>query len=141
MPGLSAIRTNTCGISVSPLTNKNQPLLTAPEFELREYEIFEGDYKSFSSEGKLDSTRIHAPSARYTLHRRKTDDEWRRDACKKAIRRTRRWRQLDSAKAPNRSAAQANALEEKYRAKPPSDAKNATTVKSALTQIPPQAVV
>jgi putative N6-adenine-specific DNA methylase len=55
----------------------------ALDCELREYEIFEGDYKSFRSEGNhLDKA---AAPQRGKGERRKTDDEWRRDARKQGF--------------------------------------------------------
>lgn len=85
------------------------------ECELREYEIFEGDYKSFRSEGN----RLNKDTApqRGKADRRKTDDEWRRDARKKGF----GGRDGDNPrfrKGADRPQRKPNALEEKYRAKP-----------------------
>ena len=115
MPGLSAIRMNTCGISVSPPHTKISLYNGSLECELREYEIFEGDYKSFRSEGN----RLNKDTApqRGKADRRKTDDEWRRDARKKGF----GGRDGDNPrfrKGADRPQRKPNALEEKYRAKP-----------------------
>ena len=85
------------------------------ECELREYEIFEGDYKSFRSEGnRLNKDTV---PQRGKADRRKTDDEWRRDARKKGF----GGRDGDNPrfrKGADRPQRKPNALEEKYRAKP-----------------------
>ena len=87
------------------------------ECELREYEIFEGDYKSFRSEGK----HLNKPGA--AQHgakgdRRKTDEEWRRDARKQGF----GGRNGDNPRfrkegRDDRHGRKPNALEEKYRGK------------------------
>ncbi|WP_295731229.1 THUMP domain-containing protein [uncultured Muribaculum sp.] len=86
------------------------------ECELREYEIFEGNYKNFRSEGKHLDKQDATPKADRTA-RRKTDDEWRRDARKQGF----GGRNGDTPrfrKDGDRGPRKPNALEEKYRAKP-----------------------
>lgn len=91
------------------------------ECELREYVIFEGDYKSFRRDGNSLHTRQEHRQERGAKkeHRRLSDDEWRRDARKKGFggkdgnRPDRKGRferrDGDSRRSP---------LEEKYKAKP-----------------------
>ena len=86
------------------------------ECELREYEIFEGNYKNFRSEGKHLDKQGATPKADRPA-RRKTDDEWRRDARKQGF----GGRNGDNPrfrKDGERSPRKPSALEEKYRAKP-----------------------
>ena len=128
MPGLSAIRMNTCGISVSPLTQKSASTTALWNANCANTRYSRGDYKSFRSEGN----RLNKDTApqRGKADRRKTDDEWRRDARKKGF----GGRDGDNPrfrKGADRPQRKPNALEEKYRAKPLGRKKNATTVKSA----------
>lgn len=92
----------------------------ALECELREYVIFEGDYKTFRSQGF--SLRQHEDDAddmpvREKMHdrRRLTDDEWRRDARKKGFggKNGDRRQEFD-----RKDRGKNNALKEKYSAKP-----------------------
>lgn len=58
------------------------------ECQLREYQIFDGDYKSFRRGGKslhTSATDAGAASSRNKKQRRPTDSEWRRDARKKGF--------------------------------------------------------
>ena len=65
------------------------PIMNGPlECQLREYQIFDGDYKSFRRDGKsLRSSATDAKAAddKPLKQRRPTDTEWRRDARKKGF--------------------------------------------------------
>ncbi|WP_300934926.1 THUMP domain-containing protein [uncultured Muribaculum sp.] len=65
------------------------PIMNGPlECQLREYQIFDGDYKSFRREGKslrTSATDARADENKPLKQRRPTDTEWRRDARKKGF--------------------------------------------------------
>lgn len=94
----------------------------ALECELREYIIFEGDYKTFRSQGfslhHSDEDEEDMP-VREKMHdrRRPTDDEWRRDARKKGFGGKNGDRQREFDKKGDRGDKR-NTLKEKYSAKP-----------------------
>ncbi len=94
----------------------------ALECELREYIIFEGDYKTFRSQGfslhNSDEDEEDMP-VREKMHdrRRPTDDEWRRDARKKGFGGKNGDRQREFDKKGDRGDKRNN-LKEKYSAKP-----------------------
>ena len=69
-------------IGLSP--SQKIPLLNgALECQLREYVIFDGNYKDFRAGGR--SLRAGRPAEKKTKSRRPTDDEWRNDARKKGF--------------------------------------------------------
>lgn len=92
----------------------------ALECELREYIIFEGDYKTFRSQGfslrHSDNDGDEMP-VREKMHerRRPTDDEWRRDARKKGFGGKNGDRRHEFDK---KGKERGNALKDKYTAKP-----------------------
>ncbi|MCM1504604.1 MAG: THUMP domain-containing protein [Muribaculum sp.] len=94
----------------------------ALECELREYVIFEGDYKTFRSQGfslhRHDDDDDEMP-VKEKMHerRRPTDDEWRRDARKKGFGGKNGDRQHEFDKKGG-GRDRRNALKDKYSAKP-----------------------
>ncbi len=94
----------------------------ALECELREYIIFEGDYKTFRSQGfslhQHDDDDDEMP-VKEKMHerRRPTDDEWRRDARKKGFGGKNGDRQHEFDKKGT-GRDKRNALKDKYSAKP-----------------------
>ncbi len=89
------------------------------ECELREYIIFEGDYKTFRSQGfSLHHDDADDMPVREKMHdrRRPTDDEWRRDARKKGFGGKNGDRQREFDKKGGREKR--NNLKDKYSAKP-----------------------
>ena len=92
----------------------------ALECELREYIIFEGDYKTFRSQGfslrHSDNDGDEMP-VREKMHerRRPTDDEWRRDGRKKGFGGKNGDRRHEFDK---KGKERGNALKDKYTAKP-----------------------
>lgn len=93
----------------------------ALECELREYIIFEGDYKTFRSQGfslhHSDDDEDDMPVREKMRERRRpTDDEWRRDARKKGFGGKNGDRQREFDKKGGRDKR--NALKDKYSARP-----------------------
>lgn len=80
----------------------------ALECELREYVIFDGDYKSFRASG--GSIRSERQEGDKPAARRKTDSEWKADARKTGM-------GGKESRQPKRSGASRNLLADKYRPK------------------------
>ena len=89
------------------------PLLNGSlECELREYIIFEGDYKSFRREGhSLKDPESNPTPKENKPKRRLTDDEWRNNARRKGF-------GGKKGDRPEKRGEKHNALKEKYKPKP-----------------------
>lgn len=85
------------------------------ECELRQYIIFDGDYKTFRSEGGSISNPEAAAKNIKKERRRMSDSEWRDSARKKGFGGKDGSRKSDSKKAP--APKKKSALEEKYKPK------------------------
>jgi putative N6-adenine-specific DNA methylase len=108
-------------IGLSP--SVKMPLLNgALECELREYIIFEGDYKSFRREGNSLREKDKAPAKKTKSARRLSDEEWRASARKRGFggkngnagfRKSTEHKPADRRRRDDKP----NALEQKYKAK------------------------
>ncbi len=111
-------------IGLAP-TQKMPMLNGALECELRQYEIFDGDYKSFRKEGGALSKPGRGRDAEKRQPRRLSDKEWKNRAREKGM----------GGKEARRDSAPRNLLEEKYRAKPRHNDERRNRAESRMTDI------